>query len=102
MKKKKEAIEHYDRMIEWVKGKDASAPPHTFDMLEGSKEAWTGEFCSYCNHYSSYETTACGGCELRTHKGCCNGLWLELTTATTWHDWITAAEKVKKYIEENG
>lgn len=92
-KLQKEAIAHYDRMIAWAETVPENSPPSRVTMgvaLLG--ESWTAEYCSYCVEHQS----ECPKCRLhddsvfdinRTgNTGCCDGLWIKMSTALTWNE----------------
>lgn len=97
---KKQAIAHYDRMIEWAKKQNPDKEQFASDMREELNETYDARSCSYCiaNKFD---------CELCKLSGinigiCCNGLFFKMCLALTWGEWIERAKEVKKYIEING
>ncbi len=115
-KLQKEALAHYDRMIEWAKKQKKFNHPNDKVMLRRLGENWMGLFCVYCTTFSEPDCVhncvhnIYGKCPLnsnstnigRTPFDCCNQLWLQMSESETWEEWIINAELVKKYIKENG
>lgn len=109
---KQKAIEHYERMIEWVKKRPKRNIPDSFSMELDIGESWYGEYCSYCEKYYDYECEdedeyeGCPKCPLSNSgkRGftCCDGLWKKMDEAKTWGTWIKYAEKTLEYIKEQG
>lgn len=113
----KQAIEHYDRMINFVKANkdtcqqfiqkdsDASYPKYNrffADYMEQVLgEDFYSDYCSYCDFYQD----VCNDCPLGKKTGsveCCNGLWAKLLYIKTTDEFIQIAKNIKKYIKENG
>ena len=97
---KKEAIEHYDRMIAWAEKQPQDSEPWEVVMYRAIGEQWFGEDCVYCDAYD----LNCARCPLAKGKEkmriCCGGLWFELNDTETWADWVKAAKKVRAYIRK--
>ena len=92
---KKRAIDHYNRMIEWVKTQFEEGIPNSYRMLDTIGEIWYSEDCIFCLTYKS-----CSCCPLATKElECCNGEWLKMADAETWKEWLYHAEKIKVIIE---
>lgn len=133
MKKiKREAIEHYDRMITFMEIVLEYDLYNRQDELEDDSEEiesflrkymgenYFGEFCSYCQKYKY----RCSKCELGTpskimskdeleyfiERGteidiyhCCGTHWGEMSDVyTDIPEWIERAKKVRQYIIDNG
>lgn len=98
----KQALAHYDRMIEWVEKQNPRSRVDMFVMLDEISEGWTDDYCSYCKKMGVYDY--CEGCELHTpgHGHCCNGLWFKMNYSATWKTWLKYAKLVREYIRENG
>ena len=123
-----ESIAHYKRMIKWVKTQPATDKKREYIMEASINENWHGENCAYCE---KHETSAankinttkllrgvwplnskCDTCPLHSHdvpfddyeneRDCCNGLWQEMHESKTWKEWLVYANKIVKYIKENG
>ena len=73
---KKDAIAHYDRMIEWAEKQIPSEKPDLFTMEIAINEDWYSDHCAYCKTYYDECYNYCDGCPLTGYtKGCCNGRW---------------------------
>ncbi len=98
----KQAIEHCDRMIAWVKTKPEDGSPD-FDLMKSEiDESYGADYCPYCVKYE----LVCDTCELRGKYPigieCCHRLYYAIWDAKTWKQWIERAKKVREYIRDNG
>lgn len=105
---KRQSLEHYRRMIEWVRTKDLSHGVSFFLMGSELAENWGAKSCSYCSSYHF-----CKECPLsditivyedytKNAGSCCDGLWSAMSDSKTWSDWLYYAEQIYNYIEEKG
>ena len=98
----KQAIEHYDRMIEWARTQPTGDKPSSDLMGELFKEGYGAYDCPYCKKYQ----VDCILCKLTGKYPeatyCCNGLYSKMCKSKTWRQWIIRAKKVREYIRENG
>ena len=93
---KQESLDHWNRIITWVLTQNPE-DQIDFEIMERAiGESWYTKFCSYCHEYT------CKKCPLFKNPSCCNGLWDQLNVYMTWAEWIIKAERVRKYIEDNG
>jgi len=111
---KKHAIAHYERMIEWAKKQNKSENPEENPCYEKMEkelgEDWYAEYCPYCQEYKNLVNYYCCDCPLQeenpikpgTESNCCDGLWLDMSRAESWGEWIEKAKKVLQYIKEKG
>ena len=108
---KAKAIKHYDRMIKFAKSEidEGGKTVNADRMRQSIREDWYAGSCPYCKkymiHHECLSGTLCIKCPLMpTGKtdDCCNGLWMEMSKASTWKEFIVCAERVKEYIRENG
>lgn len=97
-KTKQNAIDHYDRMIEYVEA--LNQLPKSEKMLIGLGETWYSEYCSYC----MLRDGDCSSCELceSQDRGCCGGIWMKMSKAKRWKTWLKYAKLTREYIIENG
>ena len=117
MNAKYTAILHYCRMIKCV---EENADKNNFIWTRGYyaaekmkaliDENWYGEHCSYCQ--LNFEVcSTCSLCGAETEKDfesddlsefCCEGLWIQMTKANSWDEWLKGAKKVRRYIILHG
>ena len=98
-KLQKEALAHYDRMIEWAEMQPQDDHPSPQMYIE-INEYWGCEDCSYCRAYGN---NSCNNCPLSgDDDSCCNGLYRKMYYANTWSEWIEYAQEIKEYIKKNG
>lgn len=95
----REALTHYECMIQWVLTQDLSAPVSRTEMENAIGESWHADFCPYCQKCNTF---LCGDCPLQTDKGCCNGSWFNMNFADSWGDWLKYADKVKQEVIKRG
>ena len=95
------ALEHYDRMITWVKDQQPCDPADWTKMFAAIDEDWYADSCCYCQVFLNTKTP-CKWCPLKGRGGCCGGLWVKMSTSTTWGHWLDSAEKVREYIQVHG
>jgi len=96
---KKQAIEHYHRMIEFAKKQNYTDMSDSYVMEIAIGEGWSGNDCSYCDEYLGL--TGCNKCPLNAGF-CCSHLWMDMNCSYTWGEWIDNAYKVLQYIKDNG
>lgn len=113
---KKEAIKHYNRMIEWAKIQNPEEAVDYYLMEVAIGEDWWAGYCPFCKNFG------CMVCPLNTEfektqdqnhydpdkrndyygssKNCCEGLWSKMSKSETWKEWIKNAGKVRAYIRK--
>lgn len=98
----KQAIAHYDKMIEWAEKQPEKCFPYISSMHNELNEIWGSEHCSYCQKYEM----DCIKCELQgkypNPTECCNRLYTAMCKSETWKEWIKKAKQVREYIRVNG
>jgi len=99
---KKEAIEHYDRMIAWAEAQDGENI--SIELMEADLgEDWSGTHCPYCGAYLREDCKRCPLQPLDTMclgVNCCGGIWSLMGCAGTRSEWIKIAKKVRAYIRK--
>jgi len=101
----KQAIMHYDRMIKWAEKQPQDEPVKFLKMERYIGESWGDDDCPYCEKYFHDDSVICPlSNNSLTCDGdiCCNGIFGELSDATTWNTWLEYAKQVREYIRENG
>lgn len=92
-----EAIQHYERMIEWARAKDPDSRMHHLTMYKELKESWLDEHCVLCNKFEY-----CYGCPIYERnaqcKNCFNTPWQEMNDATNCGEWLIHAEEEVKLL----
>jgi hypothetical protein len=111
-KTKKQALEHYDRMITLMEiTQEYDLYNELIDygvsiyLQKYLGETYGAEDCSYCRKYvpKYCECDAYYECPLYTDNGCCNGLHRGMIyNSGNVSVWIEVAKRVRQYIEENG
>ena len=110
---KKESIAKYRKMIRWAKKQNpyerirsecsAFGTSGQISMRDEIGVDWSDISCPYCDAYQDTDNCKLGdGGYCDSGENCCSGLWLKMHKSRTWKTWIPAAEKVLKYIQENG
>ena len=94
---KKDAIEHYNKMIEYVETLNKLPDSETMESVLG--EDWYSNYCSYC----MLNEGNCDICQLKNFfEGCCSGLWVKMSKARMRKTWLKYAKLVREYIIKNG
>lgn len=95
-----ESIEHYDRMIEWVKTQPENGRSSIEDMLYDIKEQWSCFYCSLCKNYFDH-VCICLKCILYQKGYYCNkdnSIWKRMHFSITWKDWLIYANQMRKIL----
>lgn len=96
----KGSIEHWKRMIAWVKKQPKSYRVSSDRIEIQLGEDWYADYCPLCKKY--YEKY-CDKCPLYQHVGkSCNKnpVWTKFTLVLTRNKWIENAKKMLKLLEE--
>jgi hypothetical protein len=112
------ALNHYDKMIAWASQQPEDEDASMDKMHNAIKENWSSSHCVYCEFYSFCDTCPLSAKEINKGYGfrykseqniyyfnnysCCNGLWIMMSSSTTWGDWVINANKVYDYIQKKG
>ena len=110
---KQKTIDHYNRMIEWVKKNIdnpdfATSKPDYYNMKAEIKENWYSDYCPFCKKYhDDTKYPECTNCPLELverdtdgkYTSCCGGLWDSMAVSKTWDEWIIYAERIVKLLE---
>lgn len=92
-----ESIEHYDRMIEWVKTRPNDDIVNPALMIRKIKEDWYGDYCSICVSVESQ----CNLCILDRKGYCCDdqgSIWRRMRFSKTWKDWLDYANQMRQIL----
>ena len=98
-KVKRDAVDHYVRMIKWAEKQPKRDTVDYINMMKEIDEHWGPYYCSYCQKDNSFY--ACTVCELGDSP-CCDGLHARLCESKTWGTWVKRAKKVLEYIRKYG
>ena len=113
-KLRKEALAHYDRMINIIRTVIAVSPYFSkqqpnFSLMEDLLgEDYSSEYCGYCKTFDrygvAYDRTKCATkCPLGDDEGkCCHGLYEKMYDARTWKAWVVEAQRVREFIRIRG
>lgn len=93
-KAKDEAIAHWDRMIVWAKKQNPNETAYSFKMWREIDENWSGEYCALCKLFPG----ACSKCPMPVKCSSDNSVWAEVYSASTWGEWVTAADKMPETL----
>jgi hypothetical protein len=100
------ALNHYDKMIAWASQQPEDEDASMDKMHNAIKENWSSSYCVYCEFYSFCDTCPLGVKKIDFYNmqdyKCCNGLWIMMSSSTTWGDWVINANKVYDYIQKKG
>lgn len=101
-------IEHWERMIRWVKkrkNKKAEADEEIMERYLG--EGWHSDDCDLCTYYIRGKAGGCEKCILAERYGRCHdaniganqNAWIDVANAATWEQWLAAAPKLLKQLK---
>lgn len=88
---KERTINHYNKMIEWVKTQDPLGVPSARYMRQAIGEHWYGDHCPVCR----FHITDCSECIIHYYEGiydCKDTPWVDMNTAITWEEWLEHAQ----------
>ncbi len=98
-----ESLEHWERMIEWVK----KQPKDDINKTKIKKELgeyWLGKNCSLCQNYR--RDKSCANCPLSKKYGnddifttICTETYGKITFSTTWQEWLEHAEVMVEQLK---
>jgi len=95
-KEKRDTIQHYWRMWEWVRTQDPVKSTSFTAITKAINENWSSKFCPLCSGYYDLSTAqGCSDCPLHEiGEGCIydNSLWDKLDCSLTWAEWLKNAE----------
>jgi len=98
---KKESIEHWKAMIEWVREQDENKRPNPLRMERKIKMNWMAEYCPYCiKYYARYYY--CPDCPISKSGNCCNdknSIWRMIYESQTWGEWLIHANDMLLLLE---
>ena len=97
MSVKQEAIDHYERMQEWVRTQPGNDRPSSAKMRKAIGEHWGSHYCSYCKKYD-YDD----GCDYCPLVNCCTGPLRSMIHSRTWDEWLENSDDVVEYIKKHG
>jgi hypothetical protein len=100
---KKEAVDHYNRMISWAVNQNGNDPCDRLKMLKELGEMWGSEYCVLCDHYlDSNFNDPCEKCPLAINHFRCSSdtpsEWGKMQNSTTWSEWLEHAIKLRDII----
>lgn len=108
----KHALNHYQKMREWVLSQPLDEPASLIKMFTKIGEHWGSSYCPYCrclnqikSQVFSFQYNVCNFCPLQgiiKASLCCDGLWNDMNMTIDWLHWLKEEEKVVKYIKEFG
>ena len=98
---KKESIEHWKIMIEWVEAQDKDSCPDRSLMGRKIKMDWRAWDCPYCMKYL-IRYSSCFDCPISKSDNCCNdedSIWYMINDSTTWSEWLVHANDMLSLLE---
>ena len=103
------SINHWMRMINWVRTQPATDYARRDIMLEQQEEDWTAGYCALCQLVDSH----CSECMLTPNCESERSLWRAVVDAEycadvegedpdvqTWAHWLVAAEAMLKHLKD--
>ncbi len=100
----KKSIAHWERMYKWVEKQKPDDIICAYKMVDAIGECWSGKHCPLCLEYFRFNTEDNGDCTrcplFKAGHGCEAGPWIDVNCAFTWGEWLEAAQKMIKTLEE--
>jgi len=98
-----QSVDHWERMIEWVKQQDPRGYPDYSYMEQEIGEDWYSDSCPLCKRFSLPDVP-CKDCPLGDIFGLCNdplalNAWPSVRWSRTWGEWLEAAEVMLFQLE---
>ncbi len=92
----KESIEHWKRMIKWVRKQKLDNDPNKITMKESIGEIWRSNDCALCEIVprNYRDELNCEKCPLsKAGYGCDdeNSPWEKVNMGSDWREWLDAA-----------
>jgi hypothetical protein len=104
-KARRDAVNHWKRMINWAKKQHPKATPNQTIMEQEIGESWEGKYCVLCS-YSLAIADSCGKCPLYKKYGSCDydprnayGDVSDRMESPNWKQWVVNAERLLKQLE---
>ncbi len=108
MKKKiiQYTLNHWNKMIEWVKKQKMTGKPNSEKMYEQIGENWYGEYCPLCRQLRPDKNVSdcIYKCPLGKAFGVCSNnqsknYWSKIDKSRTWKTWLSNAIKLRRQIK---
>jgi len=93
-----ESIDHWTRMIDWVKKQPKNDWTNRNYMDSKIYESWYGGDCALCKIY----WLNCNKCPLYKSGNRCfnrNSIWKKIYHSTTWKDWLYWAYRMRATLK---
>lgn len=93
----KKSIEHWERMIAWVRTQDPNAEINAEKMENAIGESWHKTYCSLCQTFN----IKCWICPLGQSAGPCSSWyspWKYVNNSKTYGEWLSAAEEMLREL----
>ena len=104
-----DSIDHWKRMIKWVKKQDRRMAANPLSMLVGAGQDWSSDSCSLCQQQQNPRwEPGCPKCPLAQKYGLCScvnltsptkNAWGRVTAAKTWAGWLQHGKRMLKQLE---
>jgi len=99
----KDSIEHWKRMIEWVKTQNLKDPICSSLMKININENYYGSNCPLCTIFFKYKGD-CNRCPLNIKYGECmkgheKNTWNSIVSSKNWKEWLKHSKTMIKQLE---
>ena len=97
-----ESIEHWTRMIDWVKKQPKNNWTNFYRMESEINELWYANDCVLCKIYKTEYGLDCNKCPLyKLGNGCLNSnsIWKKIGYSSTWKEWLYWAYRMRSTLK---
>ena len=97
-----ESIEHWTRMIKWVKKQPKNDWTSRNYMELKINESWFSDDCDLCKIYKDEYGINCKKCPLhKSGNDCdnCKSIWRKIYDSNTWKEWLYWAYRMRATLK---
>jgi hypothetical protein len=95
----KHSIEHWNKMIEWVKTQPEDHKAIDIIMFKAIKTDWYGKNCFLCKRFKQIKGCV-SICPVIKEYGSCEDMgWHKVNSAKTWKEWLEYAQILVSKLE---
>ena len=97
-----DSIDHWTRMIEWVKTQPKNDLPDHHIMKTQINELWFARDCALCNIYRDIYRDNCDKCPLYKLYYRCddpNSIWRKIYDSRNWKEWLYWAYRMRATLK---
>jgi len=96
----KESINHWNRMIAWVRTQKKHKRVNEYEMKAAINEDWYSNSCEICRIYHGNEELCPLNIVQRGGCGKFSSAWKKVDNSETWGKWLTASRKMIRVLKK--